>query len=302
MSKDRASAKDRLSYPGFDQSEPSSRPQKFLFSQYQEQGSFVFKGRRRDIDVMWSNFHNGITCDVVLVGDSISDGLCCDGVIRYSLPGAKIEDIIDFIDSGYLDIFKKFLLSVGGNNLDAWGNHQFQRVSINVEMTLSKSRDEGTAWVTSSVASHRDCELYEACLFIAIGRTWTLWHVDFDPASSSVTTVVCGWKLWLICTQTELGRELCRDSGRLEDLLKLLQAGGSRLKRIQWAIQRPGDSIILPWGLAHCVITLSDKRNAATTAMLSYVVNGSHKERMEREAWINMRFASDYRKGSNHGN
>ena len=177
-----------------------------------------------------------------------------------------------------------------------------QRFEHCYEKDWAKSRDEGTAWVTSSVASHQDCELYEACLFIAVGRTWTLWHVDFDPASSSVTTVVCGWKLWLICTQTELGRELCRDSGRLEDLLKLLQAGGSRLKRIQWAIQRPGDSIILPWGLAHCVITLSDKRNAATTAMLSYVVNGSHKERMEREAWINMRFASDYRKGSNHGN
>ena len=61
---------------------------------------------------------------------------------------------------------------------------------------------------------------------MAVGRSWTLWHIDFDPASPSVTTVISGWKLWLVCTQTELAR----DSGRLVDLLKVLEGGGERLK------------------------------------------------------------------------
>ena len=47
---------------------------------------------------------------------------------------------------------------------------------------------------------------------------------------------------------------------------------------------------------------MSDKIDATTTTILSYVVNGSYKERMERETWINQRFASDVPKGSMHGN
>ena len=35
----------------------------------------------------------------------------------------------------------------------------------------------------------------------------------------------CGW-----CVLKQLARELCRDSGRLVDLLKLLEGGGQRLK------------------------------------------------------------------------
>ena len=83
---------------------------------------------------------------------------------------------------------------------------------------------------------------------MAVGRSWTLWHVDFDPASPSVTTVISGWKLWLVSTHTELARELCRDSRRLVDLLKLLERGGERLKHIHWAIQKTGESLVLPRG------------------------------------------------------
>ena len=77
---------------------------------------------------------------------------------------------------------------------------------------------------------HQDCDLHEACLFVAVGRSWMLWHIDFDPATPSVTTVISGWKSWLVCTQTELARELYLNSGRLVDLLKLLEGGGQRLK------------------------------------------------------------------------
>ena len=89
-----------------------------------------------------------------------------------------------------------------------------------------------TSWAVMEAKEHKDCDLHEACLFVAVGRSWTLWHVDFDPASPSVTTVISEWKLWLVCTRTELARELCRDNGRLVDLLKLLEGGGQRLKHI----------------------------------------------------------------------
>ena len=158
--------------------------------------------------------------------------------------------------------------------------------------------DDGTSWAVTRGKENQDCDLHEACLFVAVGRSWTLWHVDFDPASPSVTTVISGWKLWLVCTQTELARELCRDSGRLVDLLKLLEGGGERQKQIHWAIQKTGDSIILPWGLAHCVLTMSDRMGTATTSMISYVINGTETKRLAREAWINSRFANNTGKSS----
>ena len=170
------------------------------------------------------------------------------------------------------------------------------------EKNWRSAADNGTSWAATKVKEHQDCDLHEACLFVAVGRSWTLWHVDFDPASPSVTTVISGWKLWLVCTQTELARELCRDSGRLVDLLKLLEGGGERLRHIHWAIQKTGDSIILPWGLAHCVLTMSDRIGTATTSMMSYVINGTETDRLAREAWINARFADNTRKGSYHGN
>ena len=81
-------------------------------------------------------------------------------------------------------------------------------------------------------------------------------------------------------------------------LLKLLEGGGERLKHIHWAIQKTGDSIILPWGLAHCVLTMSDRMGTATTSMISYVINGTETDQLAREAWINSRFASNTKKGS----
>ena len=232
-------------------------------------------------------------------------------VVDMSVPQIVRESVIKLTHKHW----ERFLIKFGGNEKTLRKRIDENYLMVKTDKEFENKRFEhcyvkdweeagrnGTPWVTTSIVGHQDCQLYEACLFIAVKRTWTLWHVDFDPASPSVTTLVCGWKLWLICTQTELARELCRDGGRLEDLLKLLEAGGSRLKHVHWAIQRPGDSVILPWGLAHCVLTMSDKVNSTTTAMLSYVVNGSEEERMEREAWVNQRFASNFRKGSMHGN
>ena len=82
------------------------------------------------------------------------------------------------------------------------------------------------------------------------------------------------------------------------DLLKLRERGGGRLKHVHWAIQKTGDSIVLPWGLAHCVLTMSDRMGTATTSMVSYVISGKEADRLAREAWINSRFADNSRKGS----
>ena len=63
-----------------------------------------------------------------------------------------------------------------------------------------------TSWLTTIMDPQQDCQLCEACLFVAVRRTWTPWYVGFDPASPSVTTLVCGWKLWLVCTEKELAQ------------------------------------------------------------------------------------------------
>ena len=91
-------------------------------------------------------------------------------------------------------------------------------------------------------------------------------------------TLLSGTKFWLVCTQTELARELCRDSERLEDLLKLLEEGWKRLTHVEWAIQGHGESGVLPWGLAHAELTLPDKINSPTqlcSGTLSTAATGS---------------------------
>ena len=170
------------------------------------------------------------------------------------------------------------------------------------EKNWRNAADSETSWAVTKVKEHQDCQSNEACMFVAVGRSWTLWHVDFDPASPSVTTVISGWKLLLVCSQTELSRDLCRDSGRQVDLLKLRERGGGWLKHVHWAIQKTGDSIVLPWGLAHCVLMMSDRMGTATTTMMSYVINGKEPDRLAREAWINSRFADNSRKGSHQVN
>ena len=232
--------------------------------------------------------------------------------VDLSTPQIVREPIIKLVDKNWSQFLRKFngTESYLRKRVDPelfmvktcreFGNRRYE---LCYDKDWRKSKENGTSWVTTKIKEHKNCDLFEACFFVAVARSWTLWHVAFDPTSPSVTTVVSGWKLWLVCTQTELARELCRDNGRLEDLVRLLKNGGKRLKYIHWAIQKTGDSVIFPWGLAHCVLTMSDKVGAATTSMLSYVINGDETGRLEREAWINQRFADNYRRGTSyHGN
>ena len=85
-------------------------------------------------------------------------------------------------------------------------------------------------------------------------------------------------------------------------LAKTVYGGGSRLKHLERAAQLPGDGIFLPWGLVDCVLTVSDKVDATTTAKLLCVANGLHEDFMEWKACMNQHSASDVRKGSIHGN
>ena len=61
------------------------------------------------------------------------------------------------------------------------------------EKNWCNAAESGTSWAVTKVKEHQDCDLHEACLFLAVGRSWTLWHVDFDHSSPSVTTGSCGW-------------------------------------------------------------------------------------------------------------
>ena len=52
--------------------------------------------------------------------------------------------------------------------------------------------ESGTSWAVTKVKEHQDCVPTEACLFVTVGRSRTLWLDDFDPASPSVTALVSG--------------------------------------------------------------------------------------------------------------
>ena len=164
------------------------------------------------------------------------------------------------------------------------------------------SRDNGSSWATTEVTEHQHLNLFDATLFITCGRAWTLWHVDFDPASPSITTLVCGCKLWFICQDVEASRRLCRGDSSLQGLIYLLNCNNPDLKSIRWALQRPRDSIVLPFAAAHCVVTFFDKAASTTTAMLSHVINAEDEEQEQREQFVKMRFATGDRRVGLHGN
>ena len=95
------------------------------------------------------------------------------------------------------------------------------------------------------MTEHQHMNLFDATLFIACGRALTLWHVDFHPASPSITTLVCGCKLWFICQDEEASRRLCGGDSSLQGLSYLLSSNNPDLKSIRWALRRPGDSFVV---------------------------------------------------------
>ena len=245
-----------------------------------------------------------ITCGNLLTPmKEINKGELPD-TLDLSIPQIVCEPIIRLVDKNWVRFLAKFFgyeatlrkrVDPEGMKVKTCKEFVASRFEHCYEKNWRNAADSGTSWAVTKGKEHQDCELHEACLFVAVGRSWTLWHVDFDPATPSVTTVISGWELWLVSTQTEFVRELCRDSGRLMDLLKLRECGGGRLKHVHWAIQKTGDSLVLPWGLAHCVLTMSDRMGTATTSMMSYVINDKEAVRLAREAWINSQLADNSR-------
>ena len=146
-------------------------------------------------------------------------------VVDFSTPQIAREPVIKPQDKNWRRFFKNF----GGNvktfekpvdqsyvlvKTDTeFGSQRFEHCYVK---DWEEAGNAGTSWLTTSIAAHQDCQLSDACLLGniwrtwtgIIGRTWTLCHVDFDPASPSVTSLVCELKLWLVSTQTDLAREL----------------------------------------------------------------------------------------------
>lgn len=159
-------------------------------------------------------------------------------------------------------------------------------------------------WVTSEVVGHQHLPFYHATLYIACGRTWTLWHVDFDPAAPAITTVVCGMKLWFICEDMETAKRLCKGDSQLRHLLYMIKTHHPDMAHVKYIIQRAGDSIVLPFCAAHCVLTFSDSQaHSETTSMLSYVIPETTADgQKEKEKYVSQRFAVGSRKFNLHGN
>ena len=60
------------------------------------------------------------------------------------------------------------------------------------------------------MTEHQHLNLYDATLFKACGIAWKLWHVDFDPASPSMTTLLLECNFCFICQDIDAARRPVR--------------------------------------------------------------------------------------------
>ncbi len=178
------------------------------------------------------------------------------------------------------------------------------RFELCYDKTWATSTDEGKEWAETKIRAHEEsCDLAGACLFIVVGRAWTLWHVDADPAVPALLSLVSGWKLWFICEHLADSIQLTQGDSSLKGMWTLLNSGRDALKSVKWTIQKSGDTLVLPYCAAHAVLTMSEKVGSPTTGLLSYFVPFPPEVEPEKEHFVSDRFATGHRKGfKEHGN
>ena len=152
-----------------------------------------------DVNILADYIVSLITCGISLTPmKEVNKGELPD-TLDLSIPQIVREPIIRLVDMNW----GRFLTKFPGNEatLRKINDPEYMKVKTCKEFGASRfehcyekngrnAADSGTSWAVTKVKEHQDCDLHEACLFVAVGRSWTLWHVDFDPASPSVTTVI----------------------------------------------------------------------------------------------------------------
>ena len=89
------------------------------FSKDQFQGKILKKTEKgRNIEFILNNFQSRLELHTKIVGDSIVDNLCIDNCRTISLPGGRVEDVNEILDT--VKSCRNVILAVGGNNLSSY--------------------------------------------------------------------------------------------------------------------------------------------------------------------------------------
>ena len=93
---------------------------KEMFSSYQAQGRIIKTATNaRTAEILYTNFVNEFPVDTALVGDSIADNVCMNGVSIFSRGGGIVSDFHSILPT--LKSYTKIVIAVGGNNLSHYG-------------------------------------------------------------------------------------------------------------------------------------------------------------------------------------
>ena len=112
-------------------------------------------------------------------------------VVDMSTPQIIREPIISLTNNNW----RRFLMGFGGNEKTLRKRVDEEYLLVKTDKEFGNQRLEhcyvkgwekagkaGTPWAATSIVGHQGCQLHEVCLFIAVRRTWTLWHVDWIAA------------------------------------------------------------------------------------------------------------------------
>ena len=112
---------------------------------------------------------------------------------------------------------------------------------------------------------------------LSCGKQYTSFHCDWeDPADAFITLHVTSKKLWIFLSPGKLASAFERLSGTLESLLMLLPE--LKTSCVQ-GLQLPGDTIYLPFGCYHCVLTPAQDNQWTSLLSVSTFISPQQQEK-----------------------
>ena len=106
-------------------------------------------------------------------------------------------------------------------------------------------------------------------LFVG-GTSYRPWHFDLsavETAGDQIMTLLSGQKIWLFCPMSRAAADLVKQCGAIDDkqaishLLQHLQRLSPTMKKkVSWCEVRAGETVYMPYGCGHAVITFCDDR------------------------------------------